>query len=236
MKYWKPLFTLLLLWITSVNLAEAHAIWIEASPIANKNQPQTVKIFYGEYANAEIEPTQDWYSDLKTIEVWLISPSQKKTKLTLSDQKTFLQAEFTPEEDGTYFVSTEHAAKDLGGQSKYVFSSVIPVQVGKSPSQVKPASALAVTAQAKTFTLKDDVTLQVTAKGIAAANAEVLVMSASGWSKTFKTDQNGTINFKPLWKGNYVIETSTYQEQAGKWNDKGHTHVWQGSTTFIQVK
>ena len=52
--------------------ANAHAIWIESNAKATKSKPHEVKIFYGEYPEGEIETTAKWYSDLKTLEVWVV--------------------------------------------------------------------------------------------------------------------------------------------------------------------
>jgi len=231
--FYNLLFVLTLCLITSAT--QAHAIWIEVNPVASLNKPQEVKVNYGEYVAAEIENVDKWYSDLKNLEVWLISPSNQKIKLSLIDRQSFLQTSFTPNEEGTYLITTVHAAKDLGGTTKYQFASNASVSVGQATPVDFSSLALSVFTDSKIYSLKDQVTLQVFVNGEPSPNTEVIVMSASGWSKTFKSNEQGQVFFTPLWSGDYVIETSTYQESQGNWKGNNYSHLWQGSTTFIKV-
>lgn len=222
--------------LTLTQQANAHAIWIESNSKGSKNKPQQVKVFYGEYPEGVADPVEKWYSDLKGLQVWVISPSQRKSQLTLTNAKDFLSASFTPDEDGVYYVTTVHATKDLGGTTKYEFSSVAPVLVG-SPitAPAAPAQSLALIVAPKPYKVNDQVQLQVWKDGQAFVGGEVLVMSPEGWVKTIKTDDKGQITFSPKLKGNYVIEASDYKKEEGKWNDKDYTHSWKGSTTRILV-
>jgi uncharacterized GH25 family protein len=219
-------------------VAMAHAIWIESKAVASKNQEHSVKIFYGEYASGEIENTDKWYSDLKNIEVWVHTPSQKKVKLQLVDQQNHLSSSFVPSEDGTYYISTVHTAKELGGTTKYEFSSLLPVQVGRTPLNKTIAIEQPLSVNRQTDLLKQNakITLLVQHKGKPLGNAEVIVMSSSGWTRTYKSDSQGLVSFDPLWKGAYVIEASNYQPETGNWEGKAFTHAWQGTTTFFEVK
>lgn len=218
--------------------ADAHAIWIESGSKATKNKAHDVKIFYGEYPAGEIEPTEKWYSDLKSLEVWVISPSKKKTKLTLSDAVSHLSSSFVPDEDGIYYITTVHSTRDLGGTTKYEFSSVAPVLSGKAAAAAAPAALeqpLSIVVQPAAYKTNGLVELQVWKDGEAFADGEVLIMSPEGWVKTVKADDRGQVSFIPKLKGNYVIETSHYRKEAGEWNSKPYTHTWKGSTTRILV-
>ncbi len=219
-------------------VAMAHAIWIESASVAQKNQSQDVKVFYGEYASGEIEKTDKWYSDLKNIEVWLHTPSKKRVKLQLEDKQDYLQSSFLPSEDGVYYITTVHTAKELGGTTKYEFSSFLPVKVGneavnRDMSIVQP---LSVSVQTDISGQNSKINALVSKNGKPLENAEVIVMSSSGWSKTFKSDSQGQVSFDPLWKGPYVIEASQYLPETGNWGGKAFTHAWQGSTTFFEIK
>lgn len=233
----KPVILMILL-LLGGQVAMAHAIWIESVSVAKKNQSQEVKVFYGEYASGEIEKTDKWYSDLKNIEVWLHTPSKKRVKLQLEDKQDYLLSSFLPSEDGVYYITTVHTAKELGGTTKYEFSSFLPVKVGKETvnrdmSIVQP---LSVSVQTDISGQNSKINALVSKNGKPLENAEVIVMSSSGWSKTFKSDSQGQVSFEPLWKGAYVIEASQYLPEAGNWGGKAFTHAWQGSTTFFEIK
>ncbi len=236
----KKLIFILALVISGLGLArqaKAHAIWIETNSKAAKNKSQEVKIFYGEYPSGEVDPTEKWYSDLKDLEVWVISPGQVKTRLTLTDATDHLKAEFTPTEDGVYYITTVHATKDLGGTTKYQFSSIAPVISGNAvPSIAAPSSVpLSVVLAPKPYKTRQQIDLQVFKDGQAFADGEVLIMSPEGWVKTVKADKDGKVSFVPKLKGNYVIETSDYKKEEGEWNQKKYTHSWTGSTTRVFI-
>lgn len=236
----KKFITLLVLCISLISIAEtatAHAIWIESNSKAVKNQGHEVKIFYGEYPSGELEPTAKWFSDLKDLEVWVLSPSQKRTKLVLTDATDHLKGSFVPQEDGVYYISTAHSTRELGGKTKYEFSSVLPVTLGKATTAASlPKQALAVISQPGVYTADQQIELQVLRGGEVFQGVEVMIMSPEGWVKTIKTNEKGLVTFTPLQKGNYVIEASDYKEEAGEWNSKAYTHSWKGSTTHLVVK
>lgn len=215
--------------------AAAHAIWIESGAKATKHKAHEVRIFYGEYPEGQLEPTAKWYSDLKTLEVWVTGPGQQRTKLTLTDAATHLVGSFTPGQDGLYYLSTVHAAKELGGTTKYEFSSVAPVLVGSAAATAAPKAPLAVVVTPQEHKANELVEVQVWKDGQAFKDAKVELMSPEGWVKTVKTDANGKVTFTPKIKGSYVLEASDYQKQDGQWHEKPYTHSWQGSTTRILI-
>src|SRR5690349_17315106 len=127
----KLLLLLIFFSIGTVQL-HAHALWIETASTGKKGQAQDVKVFYGEYASKELEETGKWYSDVKDFTLWLTVPGKEKVQLNTTAGTNFFSASFTPEEDGIYLLTVSHEAKDLGGATKYEFSSVAAVAVGKS--------------------------------------------------------------------------------------------------------
>ncbi|MBT2559427.1 DUF4198 domain-containing protein [Hymenobacter sp. ISL-91] len=240
----KTLFAFLLLAATyllpGLSAASAHAVWIESITKATKNKAHGVKIYYGDYPEGVIEPTQKWYSDLKTLEVWVVSPSGKKTQLPLTDAATHLTASFTPTEDGLYHLTTVHVTKELGGTTKYEFSSVAPVLAGSATTTTTTAAAapqvpLSIVTAPKSHRVNTPVEVQVRKDGQPFQDGKVELMSPEGWVKTMKTDANGKLVFTPQLKGSYVLEASDYQAQTGEWNQQNHTHFWQGATTHIVV-
>src|SRR5690606_3168032 len=235
-----PLFVLLiaLLCCSLSHTAYAHALWIESSSTAaHKNAVQTVKVFYGEYEHGTKDLVKDWYADLKALELYVQHPNGQSTRLETLVADDHLVASFTPEQDGLYLIHTTHAAGELGGQTKYIFSASLPIALGESDLMItnpKEIDLLAFVSPRENH-LNQPVDIYLLDKGNIPEPANVTVISAEGWAKTFKTDATGKVSFSPLWKGMYVVETSKYQPQEGVWNDKPHTHVWQSATTIFYV-
>ncbi|MFZ4862333.1 DUF4198 domain-containing protein [Sphingobacterium sp. Mn56C] len=227
--------TLFIVLLLTGKLSFAHALWVETNAVGVKNQTQTVRVYYGEYATKELEPVDKWYSDVQSFTLWLTTPSKQRIELKKTAGADFFTANFTPTEDGTYSLSVEHAAKDLGGTTKYVFSSLALVNVGK-PSEWSVQAPLAVLVTPAVYKVGAKVRVAVVAAGKPLADAEVLVMSGEGWTKAFKTDAKGMVTFPALWKGNYVIEASNIIEQDGLWHNNAFKKTWHGTTTFVNVK
>ncbi len=223
--------------LLTTQFVAAHAVWIETEGKAAKNRVQVVKVFYGEFPEGLPDSTSKWYSDVKSLEVYVTSPGGKRTKLKLEDAFTCLNASFTPQEEGLYYISTEHTAQDLGGTTKYTFIAMKPVLVGDSGTAERlPDVSLAILSDPAGYSIKKQIELTVLNNGQPYAGGEVQIMTAAGWVKTIKANQEGKIRFTPVLKGAYVIETSTYTKQEGEWNQKAFTHAWSGATTHLIVK
>ena len=76
------------------------------------------------------EKIADWYSDVKSFDLWLISPNQQKTKLIVTPGTDTYTAELTPEQNGVYTLAVGHATKELGGITNYQFNATAAVTVG----------------------------------------------------------------------------------------------------------
>lgn len=237
MKNLKSLLLSLFLLITANGLF-AHALWIETNTTGKVGQSQEVKVYYGEYATNEREETSKWYSDVKTFSLWLTTPAHEKVKLNTKEGDNFYAATFTPDKDGVYTLTVVHEAKELGGTTKYEFSSIASVAVGKTTEiNLSPiANSLKVsTNEAKIF--KNNTALQIKAElnGKTLANKHVSVFSPEGWAKEYTTDENGIITFKPLWPGRYVLEVSNIEKTTGDHHGKTYSAIWQGATSSFQV-
>lgn len=235
MKHKSKYLLLSILMILSGFSAFSHALWIETHPKAIKNNLHDVKIFYGEYAAQEIEPVDEWYSDVRDFKIVLTTPSQQKIDLSTEAATDHFKTSFIPKEDGIYLLSIVHPAKDLGGSTKYEFSSVALVSVGQA---IAPLADLPfyIHVQPKLFKKGQVIEAIVLQNGKPVSGAELLVMGQEGWSKTWKTDAAGKISFPGIWKGKYVLETSISNDEIGQWHDKSYKRIWHGATTSILVQ
>jgi hypothetical protein len=216
----------------------AHALWIEANATAEKGQTQEVKVFYGEFATGELEPVEKWYADVKSFSLWLTGPNQQPVKIALTQKENHFVASFTPQSEGIYYLSVQHEASEIAGNTKYEFSSVAMVKVGQKAEanhQVVKNTLKVLTPQ-NAAKIASATTVKVYLDGNPHANGKVLVTSEQGWGKEFTTNEAGEITFSPIWKGKYVLEATNFKKGAGELNGKPYESTWQGATAVMYVK
>lgn len=226
-------FSLLILLISFLSVADvcAHALWIQTNPVGKKGQKQTVTVFYAEPGEPS-EKINDWYSDVKAFELWLIGPDEQKTRLLVSPAQDHFTAEFTPEQDGVYTLAVGHGAKDMGGTTKYQFNATAAVTVGKvrSTSVAHPNELnVAVTDAGKSYAVGQPVLLAGVFNETQSEKLRVSVHSPSGWNKEIQTNASGIAEFTPLWSGRYYIEASKTEKKTG---DQA---IWRCATYVIDV-
>lgn len=216
----------------------AHALWIETKATGKVGQQHEVKVFYGEYVANERDSVSKWYSDVKEFSLWLTVPGKEKVKLDTKAGVNYYSATFNPNAEGIYFITVVHEAKELGGETKYEFSSLATVAVGKNSSiNANPIqnSLYAYAANAQIYKLNNPVKITAVLSGKVLANKAVSVFSPSGWSRAFTTNSNGEFEFNPIWDGRYVIEVSNYEKVDGEHYGKSYNAAWQGSTYSFEV-
>ncbi|MFC5283672.1 DUF4198 domain-containing protein [Pedobacter alpinus] len=238
MKNLKHILFTLLITIATQQLF-AHALWIETKSTGKIGQTQEVKIFYGEFVTNEKDSVAKWFSDVKEFSLWLTSPGKGKIKLNTTAGANFYSAYFTPEKDGVYILSVVHEPKELGGTTKYEFSSLATVAVGKTSaintSEVSNAIYTSVS-DSKIYNADVPVKIKAVLNGKPLANKNISVFSPEGWSKEYTTDKNGEIEFSPLWAGRYILEISNYEKTSGEHHNKNYTAFWQCGTSTFEVK
>lgn len=215
----------------------AHALWIETAATGKIGQQQTVKVYYGEYADLGRDSVSAWYSDVKEFKLWLIGPDNKKTELKVTPGLNYFEGSFTPDQNGAYTVMVSHEAKELGGTTKYHFLSSAGVTVGKNaPVAAQNTNALRLHLnEVNSLKVKNRIKMNAFLKDAAASKKSVTVFSPTGWSKEFYTDENGAFEFTPLWPGRYVVEISHMDKTPGKHYDKDYTGTWKGATYSLEI-
>lgn len=215
----------------------AHALWIETASTGKVGQKQSVKVFYGEYADLGRDSVSTWYSDVKEFTLWLVGPDQKKVQLTIRPAINYFEASFTPQQNGSYTIMVSHEAKELGGTTKYHFLSSANVSVGKAaPLVAQNTNALKLhVADVSSLKLKQPVKMTALLNDAAVSKKAVTVFSPTGWSKEFYTDEKGAFEFTPLWPGRYVVEVSDMDKTPGQHHGKDYKATWKGATYSIDL-
>ena len=216
----------------------AHALWIETQSTGKVGQKQVVKVFYGEYVSNERDSVGKWYSDVNEFRLWLVGPDQKKTQIAMVPGVNSFEGSFTPALTGAYTVMVSHEAKELGGTTKYHFLSSANIVVGKVlPLAAQNTNVLKVHLDdITTAKVNKPVQLKSFVQNEAAKGKTVSVFTPSGWSKELRTDDNGVVEFIPLWAGRYVVELSDMDNTAGQHNGKDFNATWRGATYSFEVK
>ena len=218
--------------------AWAHALWIETNPVGQKGQKHSIRVSYAEPGETS-EKLQDWYSDVRSFELWLISPDQQRTKLVVTPGERQYTAEFTPQQDGVYTLAVGHAAKDVGGTTKYQFNATASVQVGKAdaasaayPNDLTVALAKGIEA----YKVGQPIVLTGVFKEKPTDKLRISVHSPSGWNKEILTNTDGIAEFTPIWPGTYRIEASKTEKETGEQNNKPYQSVWRCATYVLDVR
>ncbi|HIY76005.1 MAG TPA: DUF4198 domain-containing protein [Candidatus Sphingobacterium stercorigallinarum] len=230
MKFLCTQLVLVTAFLFSASASMAHALWIETAHQAEAGIPHKVEVFYGEFASGEIDSLDNYYSDVAQFELWLHLPDGKKVQLETRPGAISLQSEFLPEQNGTYALTISHPAKDLAGEYRYHFLSVAYINVGEPSTLPELQSPLFLRHTPGQHQVGDEVDVTVIAEGKPLADAPVLLMSESGWSKTFTSDSNGNVTLPLPWKGNYVLEASRTISAA---EGQAYNKEWQGATVAL---
>src|SRR6478735_7126870 len=117
----KRIYILAVFVLLNIGNTFAHALWIETATTGKVGQKQQVFIYYGEYAENERDSVSHWFSDVKEVKLWLVSPDNKKVALTTTAESIRLVADFTPTANGTYTLLVDHPVKDVPRTTLYQF-------------------------------------------------------------------------------------------------------------------
>lgn len=229
--------TLTLLLALSSSLLFAHSLWIETAAKGKIGQSQSVKLYFGEFAQDERDELSKWRSDLPSLTLWLVAPDGQKTQLATKQGSNVVESAFTPQKDGVYTLLVSHKLKDLsGGTGLLEFSASTSVKVGitAEPEAIvntNEIKVLPVGATKVNFPLK----IKVWIKGENKAGSTVLVFSPNKWAQELTTDADGSVTFTPLWPGKYVVEATNFNNVPGSVGAINYKTFWQGATYSFEV-
>lgn len=207
---------------------KAHALWIHTSSTSEIGMKHPYKVYYADYHENAIEPVAKWYSDVKEFELWLISPSGKKTKLEPTATEEYFEASFTPEEEGEYRMQISHTADPGESKTAYQFNAYAQIWVGKGKGQVFPDSDLALVRKAKVGEL------EVFFKGKALADGDIAILGPDAEAQELKTDKKGKIKADLERQGVYFAE-ATHTEKLPENDPSGLKAIWRCATLAIEI-
>ncbi|WP_143159885.1 hypothetical protein [Chitinophaga jiangningensis] len=223
----KVLFSVLL--CCSMFTAFGHALWIETTVNGKKGQPQEVKVFLGEYAENERDSIQNWFSNMKDFQLYLIDPSGNKTKLECQPAGTYFKATFTPQQDGAYVLYIDHTVQEVYGGSKirYYAQGLVQVNNTNGLANLKQNDFVLQTSAvtAKKVNTPEQVSLFNKTKTVL-PKAELTVISPSGWTKKINAEGGKSLSYAPVEAGRYLLEGTYLEEEKGQHEGKPFERVW----------
>lgn len=192
----------------------AHALWVETNTQGKKGVTQSVKVYFAEVGE-KWEPVngQEW-AMVKNFELWLQSPKGELSRLEVSPQQDYYQANFTPKEDGIYQVIVKNTS--IGPLNFPNTPPFIPYFYAKSAVQVGNTKSKVVAYELPLNFNLIQKKINLVVPPYADGKAEVKLFTPSGELKTFKNLQNGVLDFDFAEKGIYQIELQIKDERPGK--------------------
>lgn len=233
----KHIYILILVALFNIGNAAAHALWIETNTTGSIGKKQLISIYYGEYAENERDSVSHWFSDVKNVQLWLVSPNNKRIQLATTAEPIQLTAEFTPTENGTYTLLIDHPVKEVPRTTLYQFVSSATVTVGNigTPNNILQNTNSLSLNSSGAYKINKAATVTALFKNTPSTVITFTVVSPTGWSKSFKADANGNLVFTPIWPGIYYIEAFYTEKTTGEQNGKTYESIWRGATYMINV-
>lgn len=230
MKFVQMLFLCCFAWM------QAHTVWIETNTKGKLNQKQDIKIFFGELEAPT--PTRKWFSDIKDLEVKIVSPSGKETIVKEKIQNDYhYTSVFTPTEKGVYKISVNHLVKDTHRKMKITYQSVAFVNVDTKDTNVKfGQNPLEISVKNKTPKVKEDYSIQLFSKGEAKAKEKLKIVADNGWEISHSSDNEGFVTFQPLWKGKYLAEYVLSKKESGTHNGQPYETDYEMVTFLMDIQ
>ena len=209
----------LMLGVLAARPAGAHYLWIETS--------SKVEIYYGEYEESLREKSGGRLDEVGAVQAWVAVPGNARKGITYEKRDNRLEI-MNPETlpAGTSLIQVQELDRPVQDWRKHNIGIVKPNFYASALSlREKEGSGdplLLQEPEIKTVlgmypvSLGGEIVLKVYFKNNALAGAKVNVHAPNGWTKEWKTGEDGTIRFQPPWNGQYVIEVIQLEKAPGE--------------------
>lgn len=217
-------------------ILQAHTIWIETNTFAKTNQKHEIKIFFGELDSPT--PTAKWFSDIKDLEIKIISPSGNEFSIKEKVQnEKYYSSFFTPTEYGTYIINVKHLVKDTFKKMKITYQTVAFVKTNQNEQEVKLGSnPFAYEVSNTKFNLNKEKSIRLFFEGEAKSKQKLKIVADNNWEQSLYSNVHGKVTFKPLWKGKYLLEMVNSQKKQGEHNGQPYEIDYEMITYLVEVK
>lgn len=217
-------------------MMQAHTVWLETKTNGKLNQKQEIKIFFGELDDPT--PTKKWFSDIKDLELKIVSPSGKETLVKEKTQSEgYYTSVFTPTEKGVYKISVKHLVKDTHRKMKITYQSVAFVNVDTKETEVRfGQNPLELSVKNKVPKIGEEYEIKLFASGVAKSKEKLKIVADNTWEQSLTSGLEGEVTFKPLWKGKYLAEYTLAKKESGTHNGQPYETDYEMVTYLINVE
>ncbi|MEZ0542729.1 DUF4198 domain-containing protein [Fibrella arboris] len=225
----KSLSSLLLLLLLPL-LTEAHSYWLELKGSGKVGEPMTVQCYFGELENG-LREKADKLGGIKAFTASVLLPNGTSEPLTLLPAENCYQAQFIPNQAGTYQVLLVNDTRPVQDWTKHNLGIVRPreylraiCQIGGGMLSAKPVFYLDATPVSKPVAGKA-ATVLITKDGAAYANAPVKLTMPDGKQSKLTADANGLLTLTPTGAGQYVVDVDFMDKTPGNYQEKEYQAV-----------
>lgn len=202
--------------------ASAHYIWIEAPFEWQTGKADTIRFFYGEYAEGRREEAGKRLEEVNGLIAWILTPRGEKKILQLQKRKDHFSAVYTPETAGSYEIVVSNTEREVVDWTQYDIGIVRPTHYAHQlfsaggllipkisepdlPLQILPAK------WQNAYAINQPIHLKLLFQE-KAVKGKLMIYAPNTWMKEIE-EENGGYQFTPLEKGMYIIE-SIYKERV----------------------
>lgn len=225
--------------------ASAHYIWIEAPFTWQAGKADTIRFYYGEYAEGKREEAGKRLEEVNGLQAWILTPSGGKNRLQLQKIKDHFSAVYTPEAAGNYEIVVSNVEREVADWTQYDIGVVQPTHYAhqffttgghasaKSVVPDLPLKILPVKWQTA-YTIHQPLELQLFFKGTP-LKGKLMVYAPNTWMKEIE-EENGVYRFTPLEKGMYLIESIYKERVPGSFKGRPYEAIRHRTVITVQVQ
>ncbi len=226
-------------------IAAAHYIWIEAPFQWKEGKADTIKLFYGEYAEGGREQAGKRLEEMNGLAAWVVTPAGVKRPLVLKKMKNHFSAIYIPKSEGQYEIVLSNVEREIVDWTKYDVGIVRPTHyahqtffVGNKTTTgandldlqfkimpVKLHSSYAVNQPIQLKLIFDNKDLK----------GKIMVYAPNTWMKEVEIEK-GLYTFTPLEEGRYIIESIYKEKIPGIFKEKEYEAIRHRTVVTIQVE
>ena len=202
-----------LLALALATAAQAHFVWLERDSATGD-----VAAFFGEWIQ-DLRETEDGYLKIITAPKAFASDGTE-IAVTRAHNRLPVAANEAP---GDLRLTAFYWSEKSKTLSHY------QAKLGRSETAAKHALELVpAAADSNTFTLR--------LRGAPVPDADVVLFTAAGWSRTFKTDADGKVTIETPWPGQAVIEVAHVEKTPGEHDGHPYDTLRHVSTLTFTAK
>ena len=207
--------------------SHAHHVWIE-------QDAKGAKLYFGEFGDNLREASPGLLDRFAKPSAQKVSSKGSETLITTKTANGFalaglaVKGESLVAEDAAYPITD---SKDGDKTFRRLYVPAARLVADGSKQEAKLVLDLVPTGKQDT----DGMEVQAIYKGKPLAKAKVEVITAFGWSKELRADEDGKLTFKMPWKGSYVLELKHADGAGERGTEKYDRANYVTSLTVMQA-